>query len=106
MIFESLFSSANKGELILVEGGFCRWHLRRDGQLTIYEILVLSEYQRQGIGSSMLETLKHVPGAMSIVAKCPVDLDSNSWYAAMGFTCIAIEQSHSGRGINVWRYQI
>ena len=38
MIFESLMDSVERGELLLVDGGFCNWHLRRDGQLTIREI--------------------------------------------------------------------
>lgn len=41
MIFETLCESAKRDELILVDGGFCHWHLRRDGQLTIREIIVL-----------------------------------------------------------------
>lgn len=29
MIFEALFESAERGELILVDGGFCHWHSGR-----------------------------------------------------------------------------
>ncbi len=36
MIFEALYESAKRGELLLVEGGMCRWHLRRDGVLVIH----------------------------------------------------------------------
>ena len=39
MIFETLYESAQRGELLLVNGGMCHWHLRRDGQLTIREII-------------------------------------------------------------------
>jgi hypothetical protein len=30
MIFEALHDAAKRGELLLVSGGFCHWHLRRD----------------------------------------------------------------------------
>jgi ribosomal protein S18 acetylase RimI-like enzyme len=103
MIFETLYGSATKEELILVEGGLCHWHLRKDGQLTIREIIVLPEYQRQGIGTAMLEELK-TKGATSIFAKCPVDLISgNAWYEKHGFTLEGIEKTRTGRKINLWR---
>lgn len=106
VIFEALNAAAERGELILVDGGFCHWHLRRDGQLTIREILVLPEYRRQGVGTAMLDTLKQTPGAINIFAKCPGDLSANSWYAAMGFNCEGIETTKSGRVLSLWRLQL
>lgn len=97
MIFESLHESAQHGELILIDGGYCRWHLRRDGLLTIYEIIST----RPGAGQQMLAQLckKHAP----IQAKCPADLPSNAWYARRGFVLISTESTRSGRVLNVWR---
>jgi GNAT superfamily N-acetyltransferase len=95
--------SAERDELILVDGGFCHWHVRRDGQLTIREIIVLPERQRQGIGTAMLEQLKRVSGATSIFAKCPYDLDANHWYHAQGFTDEGTETTKSGRWLRLWR---
>lgn len=103
MIFEPLMESANRGELILVDGGFCHWHLRRDGQITIREIIVLPGRQCQSIGTGMLEQLKQVPGATSIFAKCPYDLDANYWYDAKGFTLEGTETTKSGRRLRLWR---
>ena len=102
MIFDALYESAQRGELMLIDGGFCHWHLRRDGQLTIREIIST----RPGAGSAMLERLKATGGAACIVAKCPVDLESNAWYARHGFTLKAREAAKSGRGINVWSLSI
>ena len=99
MIFETLYESAQRGELLLVDGGFCHWHLRRDGQLTIREIIST----RPGAGSEMLARLKATPGARCLVAKCPTDLPSNGWYARRGFVLIGMEQSKAERLINVWR---
>jgi hypothetical protein len=98
MIFETLYESAQRGELLLVEGGFCHWHLRRDKQLTIREIIST----KPGAGSKMLEILKQQP-AMTIFAKCPVDLESNHWYDKKGFELEKTEITHTGRKLNHWR---
>lgn len=99
MIFETLWESAQRGELILIDDGFCHWHLRRDGQLTIREIISL----RWGAGSEMLETLKRVDGATSIFAKCPAELEANDWYRRKGFELEGSETTRTGRQINLWR---
>lgn len=102
MIFETLFESAQRGELMLIDGGFCHWHLRRDGQLTIREIIAT----RLGAGVEMLERLKVVSGALSIFAKCPADLTANGWYEHRGFICEGDEITPSGRTLRLWRLQI
>jgi hypothetical protein len=99
MIFETLYESSKRGELLLVEGGFCHWHLRRDGQLTIREIIST----HPGAGSEMLSRLKQVPGVISLFAKCPVELASNTWYAHRGFTLEGQETTRTGRLLNLWR---
>jgi hypothetical protein len=99
MIFETLHESNHKGELILLDGGYCRWHLRRNGVITIYEILS----QRPGAGSEMLERLRAL--ALPIVAKCPSDLPSNIWYAKRGFVLSRVETTPRGRTLNVWRLE-
>ena len=58
MIFETLNESNERGELLLVDGGMCHYHLRRDGQLTIREIIVQHDRQGQGVG----EPLRQMPG--------------------------------------------
>ena len=103
MIFESLWPAAQKGELILVEGGMCHWHLRRDGQITIREIIVLPKHQGIGIGKFILSCLASVEGATSIFAKCPVDLDANGWYEHMRFNLEGIETTKTGRRLQLWR---
>lgn len=101
MIFETLYESSQRGELLLIDGGFCHWHLRRDGQLTIREIIST----RNGAGREMLAILKKI-NPVSIFAKCPVDLPSNGWYARMGFICEGQETTNSGRALNLWRFQL
>jgi hypothetical protein len=103
MIFEALWDSARHGELILVDGGMYRWHLRADGQVTIREIISL----RPGAGRKMLSRLKAVPGATSIFARCPEDLaQANAWYMKRGFKMKAAEKTRTGRTVSLWRLEL
>lgn len=102
MIFETLHGSAKRGELILIDGGICHWHLRRDGQLTIREIIST----RRGAGQEMLRRLKAVPNATCLLARCPCDLPSNDWYARRGFRLHGRETTRTGRVLNVWRLDL
>lgn len=102
MIFDALYESAQRGELLLIEGGFCHWHLRRDGQLTIREIIST----RPGAGQKMLTALRYTPGATSIYAKCPAELAANAWYAKRGFALEGCETTKSGKPINLWRLML
>lgn len=107
MIFETLNESNERGELLLVDGGMCHWHLRRDGQLTIREIIVERNRQREGIGQTILHKLVGMnPNATSVFAKCPVELPANGWYAVMGFNLEGKEATRSGRILNLWRLPI
>lgn len=99
MIFNALYESSLKGELILIDGCICRFHLRRNGQITILEIIST----KKGAGSIVLDKLKNINGATSIFAKCPVDLESNSWYKYKGFVLEGYEIGKTGKKINLWR---
>lgn len=106
MIFETLNESNERGELLLVEHGMCHYHVRRDGQLTIREIIVQQGHQGRGIGSYMLlklEAAAQDAGASSIFAKCPAELPANGWYARMRFVLQGTEATRSGRVLNLWR---
>lgn len=102
MVFETLYASAQRGELLLIEGGMCHWHLRRDGQLTIREIIAT----RPGAGSELLARLRETPGAACIVAKCPTDLAANGWYARKGFERVGTERTRTGREVATWRLSL
>lgn len=102
MIFETLHESAQRGELLLIDGGMCHWHLRRDGQLTIREIIST----KPGAGSRMLNRLKMNIHASSVFAKCPADLPANDWYARRGFVLEGIEMTRSGRELKLWRLSL
>jgi hypothetical protein len=99
MIFEALHESWARGELLLMDGGLCRYHLRRDGQVTIQEILST----KRGAGQAMLAHLRQLPGAVALVARCPTDLPSNAWWRKQGFELIETTSTRTGRSLNLWR---
>jgi hypothetical protein len=101
MIFETLYESSQRNELLLIDGGFCHWHMRRDGQLTIREIIST----RPGAGKEMINVLKAIPNKTSIFAKCPADLPANGWYEHMGFVLEGTEQTQSNRTLKLWRLE-
>jgi len=101
MIFEALYESLQRNEIILMDGGMCRWHLRKDGQITILEIIST----KKGIGQKMLEELKSKK-ASSIFAKCPSDLPANEWYQKRGFVCEGTQVTKSGRELTLWRLKL
>lgn len=107
MIFEPLHQSNLRGEFY---GAMCHWHLctrgKRKGQVTIREIIVEKNEQGHGRGREMINRLKHVPGATSLFAKCPIDLPSNIFYEALGFVCEGQETTGSGRVLNLWRLNL
>lgn len=103
MIFEPLHQSNQRGEFY---GVMCHWHLRRDGQITIREIIVEQGEQGQGRGREMIERLKRTDGAKNIFAKCPSDLPANEFYRRLGFVLEGEETTTSGRKLILWRLLI
>lgn len=106
MIFETLNESNERGELLLVDGGMCHWHLRRDGQITIREIIVEYGRECQGIGRKMLDEIiwrTRDDDTRCIFAKCPAELAANGWYDYMGFELIGVETTKTGKALNLWR---
>jgi hypothetical protein len=98
MIFAALKEAAEKGELILVEGGMCRWHRRRDGVVVIREILVQPWLWGQGIGRRMVEEVRRRNPGCPLLAKCPVGYEANKFWHLLGFVEVAQE-----KGLISWR---
>lgn len=96
MIYQALSEAADKGELMLIECGLCRWHLRRDGVIVIREIIVLPCCRGRGRGRAMVLELMHKD--KPLLAKCPADYQSNAFWEKIGFT-----KTEPGK-INTWRW--
>ena len=98
MVFQTLYDSYQRGELLLIDGGFARWRLKKDGSITLYEIFST----KPGNGKQMIETLLQKTTTY-IQLKCPTTLKSNGFYAHVGFTCIGQEITQGGNILNIWR---
>jgi len=105
----ALEESEAKNALEVIEGvGFAHFHHRRDRQTTIYSLAVLSEHQKQGWGRLLFYRVLCSAvdnGCDRIVAKCPEDLPSNTFYQRLGFTLTRIEDGKK-RKLNCWEYRI
>ena len=82
-----------RGELIVAQDGdnvlgFVRFHRRRDGVATIYEIATERGRRRRGVAcrlvSSVVEDCRH-HGIRVLRLSCPADLEANGFYEAIGF---------------------
>lgn len=99
MIFVALNEAAEKGELILIQDGMCRFHRRRDGVYVIREILVLPFRRRTGLGRSLVTAVLARAGGHPIQARCPVKYEgANAFWKSMGFTVIKEVD-----GVNLWQ---
>jgi GNAT superfamily N-acetyltransferase len=103
VIFEALHEAAERGELVLVDGGLCRFHLRRDGVCVIREIIVLPFSRRQGIGRSLVAEARGT--AQTVLARCPASSPANGFWLALGFTLLTVERTRKGDPLNVWRWE-
>ena len=93
---ELLVAHEENGEVI----GFLRWHRRRDGWSTIYEICVRADFRGLGIGKCLLN---HIPRPIRL--KCPVDNDANVFYERLGLTHTETESGRK-RKLNIWMLTI
>lgn len=97
MIFAALSEAAERDELLLWDGGMCRFHRRRDGVVVIREILVLPSERGNGIGSRMVKKVASLhPGAV-LRAACPAAYDANEFWVNMGFKLAGVKGL-----INTW----
>jgi N-acetylglutamate synthase-like GNAT family acetyltransferase len=111
VIRSALVNSIERNELIVTvtgEGeivGVVHYRHRRDGQTTLYSIVVDSAYRLRGIGNALLCALKHEAvskGQTSILLKCPTELEANKFYEAEHFSLVSTEPGKH-RPLNIWR---
>lgn len=79
---------------------FCNYNVRKkDGVLVIYEICVDATYRSNGIAKRMIKKLPK-----PIVAKCPIDNESNKFYKKLGFKLMKVDEGRK-RKLNVWELE-
>lgn len=99
-------SSIAAGELHVATSGpaavgFIRWHRRRDGWTTVYEICVDERYRQLGIG----EQLMAVAGNGPLRLKCHWDNPACGFYLRLGFTKNGEYVTKGGKLLNVFERQ-
>lgn len=97
--------SINKQELSVYEWndrvvGFIRWHRRKDGWSTVYDLAVSGDLVWLGIGTKLMHSIP-----CPIRLKCTVDNPgANAFYAAVGMVKVATIAG-AKRNLNVWEKQ-
>jgi ribosomal protein S18 acetylase RimI-like enzyme len=102
-----LCNASGRGELLVAAlgdevVGFVDFHRRRDGQITIYGIVVAPEVRCRGIGRALVAALVAEPLPARLALKCPTDNPANGFYAALGFQCVGVEAPTKRRPLNLW----
>lgn len=84
-------------------GGFCEFHLYKDGtQVTIYTLATAAEWRKHGIGRILVGNVCELAPLTQL--KCVADLPANKFYRDLGFTCVRTEAGKR-RELNVWQYR-
>lgn len=99
---KDLVTVTRDGEVV---GALLGNHCIRKPQSTVYEVAVGDSYRRQGIASNLVADFADESPHDKLVAKCPVDLPANEFYASTGWDRIDREEGKN-RALNVWRLWI
>lgn len=92
------------GEIV----GVVHYRHRKDGQTTLYSIVVAKHYRRYTVASSLVFHLRQEAEARqqrSIALKCPIELDANKFYKALGFELIGVDTGKH-RPLSLWRMSL
>ena len=112
---QAYVDSLNKGELLIakIDGcivGFVRYHHRRDGCTTLYEIATSPDIRNKGVGRCLVQALIadcQRAASRCIRLLCPVELPANCFYQAIGFVRRARRSlSGSSRPLYEWELAV
>lgn len=114
VIKSALINSIERNELIVAVNergeivGVVHYRHRKDGQTTLYSIVVDATCRLKAIGRALVYELKNEAsgkGQKNILLKCPTELESNKFYEAEHFSLIATD-SGKLRPLNIWVFQL
>jgi N-acetylglutamate synthase-like GNAT family acetyltransferase len=101
---ELIVALAPNGELV----GIVHYRHRKDGQTTLYSIVVVLPFRRQSIATSLVGALRQealVRGQRFILLKCPTELAANEFYRSMAFHLVATENGKHRR-LHIWQLDL
>ncbi len=76
--------------------GFIRWHKRRDGWTTVYELCVDELYHSHGAGRKLMGVIGDGPAKL----KCHSDNPAIQFYNHLGFKTISTEITKGGKKLD------
>jgi len=88
--------------------GFVHYHHRKDKQVTLYNIVVISSFRLSGIATQLISALVNEAKFRQseyILLKCPEELTANQFYECYGFWAMPQEKGKH-RALNIWRFDI
>jgi len=80
-------------------------HCVRKPQTTLYELAVNESHRRNGIAETLVSRMANDSPHEKLIAKCPVDLPANNFYASTGWEKIDTEDGKQ-RSLHVWRLML
>lgn len=110
----ALLESIRRGELLVCRetqgtiAGIVHFRLRKDDQVTLYNLVVLPSHRRNGIAHRLVDALSDLAKEhrkQFIVLRCPELLSANSFYQHYGFK-LATQEEGKHRRLNVWQLNI
>lgn len=99
---KDLVTVTSDGEVV---GALLGNHCVRKPQSTVYEVAVLPEHRREGLGETLVDRFAADSPHETLVAKCPAPLPANEFYAATGWVRVGREEGKK-RALNVWELSI
>ena len=103
MFLEVLCKAMQQEELLLVAGGFCRFHKKKDGHVVIDELVVLPEQRMKGIGRKLIKGLQKQHKTLEM--KCPAEMEGVSVFLEkMGFVEHAMKVGKK-RSWKIWMWR-
>jgi ribosomal protein S18 acetylase RimI-like enzyme len=110
----ALETSIRSSELIIatIENtglvGFIHYRHRKDQQTTLYNIAVNHGYRYSGLGSQLIDALRHEAQLRQqkyILLKCPEELPANDFYRSYGFILSGTEKGKK-KPLSIWKLQL
>lgn len=114
VIKSALLNSIKRNELVVAVADGCEivgvvhYRHRKDGQTTLYSIVVDGTYRLKAVGRALLYELKNEAsgkGQKSILLKCPTELEANKFYEAEHFSLVTTDAGKH-RPLNIWTLRL
>ena len=89
--------------------GLCRFRIKKNKTLKLYEICIGKAYRRQGLASKLMDYLVDYSAPFhldKIELKCPVGLIANEFYRNYGFIKNDVESPKDKRQLNIYNYKL